>query len=110
MNTESKQHSWNSQLRIFNEQNRGRPTRLGVFEKSDSGINDFWLENGLPLREVVFESHNGSSFVEMIFDGFTHTISHAKRMEFQFGVDGNEDGLDVVDSEGRTSVLRFEEH
>ena len=109
MNSRSKQHRWCGQLQSFSSENRGRPTRLGVFEPTDGGTNDFWLENGLPLQEVVFENHNGSSFVEMIFDGFTHTISNARRMEFHVGISRNDDGLNVVDANGRTSVLRFED-
>ena len=103
------QHRWRAQLTIFSEENLGRPTRLGVFEPATEGMMDYWLENGLALREVVLEEHNGSRSIEIILDGFTHTIRQAKRLELLFG-DETEDGLNVIDANGRTSVLRFEEN
>jgi len=109
MNTKQMQHRWRAQLTIFSEENLGRPTRLGVFEPATEGMMDYWLENGLALREVVLEEHNGSRSIEIILDGFTHTIRQAKRLELLFG-DEPEDGLNVIDAYGRTSVLRFEEN
>ena len=109
MNTKQMQHRWRAQLTLFSEENLGRPTRLGVFEPAREGMMDYWLENGLPLLEVVFEEHDGSKSVEIILDGFTHTIRQAKRLELLFG-DEPEDGLNVIDAYGRTSVLRFEEN
>jgi hypothetical protein len=45
MNAATGQHNWTYFLKFYNEQNKGRATRLGVFENE----NDYWLENGLPL-------------------------------------------------------------
>jgi hypothetical protein len=109
MNTKQMQHRWRAQLTVFSEENLGRLTRLGVFEPAREGMMDYWLENGLPLLEVVLEEHNGSRSIEIILDGFTHTIRQAKRLELLFG-DETEDGLNVIDANGTTSVLRFEEN
>ena len=109
MNTKQMQHRWRAQLTIFSEENLGRPTRLGVFEPATEGMMDYWLENGLALREVVFEEHKGAKSIEIILDGFTHTIRQVKRLELLFGEEA-EDGLNVIDVNGRTSILRFEEN
>ncbi len=109
MNSKQTQHKWRTQLGVFARENAGRSTRLGVFEPTGSGIVDYWLEDGLPLREVVCEEINGARFVEIILDGFTHTISNARRLEFLYGTDELDDGLNVIDGDGRTSTLRFDE-
>ena len=109
MNTKQTQHRWRAQLSLFSEENLGRPTRLGVFEPAREGMIDYWLENGLALCEVVFEEHDGSKSVEIILDGFTHTIRQVKRLELLLGEEA-EDGLNVIDANGMTSVLRFEEN
>ena len=108
MNTGRKQHDWNDRVTSFNSENVGRKTRLGVFESSNGGFGDYWLENGLPLRGVTFEQHNGRMTAEILLDGFTHMIENANRIELIYGSDDTTDGLNVVDCNGRTSVLRFE--
>ena len=108
MNTKQTQHRWGAQLSQFSRENLGRTTRLGVFEPGDRGTVDYWLEDGLPLREVVCEENNGARFVEIILDGFTHSIGNAMRLEFLFGTEKPDDGLNVVDADGRTTILRFE--
>ena len=108
MNTTQKQHNWNSRISAFNSENAGRPTRLGVFETDNGSVNDYWLENGLPLRGVTFEEHSGRISAEVLLDGFTHVVENTDRIELIYGTDGVNDGLNVIDSEGRTSILRFE--
>jgi hypothetical protein len=95
-------------ITAFNSENAGRPTRLGVFEPANGGVNDYWLENGLPLRGVSFEEHNGRLTAEIMLDGFVHTVENAGRIELIYGSNEIDDGLNVIDSAGRTSVLRFE--
>jgi hypothetical protein len=81
---------------------------LGVFEPSEAGVNDFWLENGLPFRGVSFEEREGKVSAEILLEGFTHYVENAGRVELIYGTNDTDDGLNVVDTDGRTSVLRFE--
>ena len=108
MNMESKLPEWSRQVSLFSEQNYGRPTRLGVFEPLNYGVNDYWLEDGLPLDAVHVDTRNGTSDVSITVGGFTHSVNGAKQIDLHYTVDGTNDGIDVVDSEGRTSILRFE--
>ena len=108
MSTAQRQRDWNARVTAFNLENTGRPTRLGVFEPSEAGSNDYWLESGLPLKGIAFEQHNGRLSAEIMLDGFTHVIENANRVELVYGSSHVNDGLNVVDSEGKTSVLRFE--
>jgi hypothetical protein len=110
MNTVQKQRNWTQVLSAFNAENAGRPTRLGVFESAGDAVNDYWLENGLPLQGVTFEERNGRLSAEILLDGFTHVVENADRVELIFGSSGLDDGINVVDAAGRTSVLRFEEN
>jgi hypothetical protein len=103
-----KQHDWNARLRAFNSEHAGMSTRLAVFEPRDGAVNDYWLENGLPLNEVSFEEHGGRMTAEILLDGFTHVVANADRVELIYGRDGSDSGLNVVDTDGRTTVLRFE--
>ena len=103
-----RQHEWNASVSDFNSKNAGRATRLAVFEPSNGPVNDYWLENGLALRGVVFEEHNGRIAAEILLDGFTHVVEDADRLELIYGSTCLDDGLNVVDSDGKTSVLRFE--
>ena len=108
MGTARKQHEWLKFLKFFSEQNAGRPTRLGVFERCGDFVNDYWLENGLGLRGVTFEERNDHVSAQILLDGFTHVVENAERIELVYGSNGIDDGLNVIDSEGRTSILRFD--
>jgi len=109
VNSMSKQPNWEPQLNLFTQQNHGRPTRLGVFEPLNYGVNDYWLEDGLPLESVEIEHHTEKPMVRIVVGDFTHTVPNAEKIELRYSADGKDDGFDVVDSDGRTSVLRFEE-
>ena len=87
---------------------RRQKNQTGVFESSNRGFNDYWLENGLLLRGVTIEQLNGRTSAEILLDGFTHMIENADRIELVYGSDDTTDGLNVVDFNSRTSVLRFE--
>lgn len=98
-----KQYSWANFLKFYSKENKGRPTRLGVFDKG----NDYWLEDGLILTGIDFDYHRDSIEI-MLSDEITHTINHVKKVEAGFSLDELNDGLDITDSEGRTTILRFE--
>ena len=108
MNTAQKQHEWNDRLRSFNDEKFGRATRLGVFEPSETGVNDYWLESGLPFRGIAFEERGGRLSAEILLEGYTHHVENAGRVELIYGTNQTDDGLNVVDRDGRTSALRFE--
>lgn len=90
-------------MTFYGEQNLNRLTRLGIFK----GKTDFWIENGLPLEGLDIDMHGESPTVEIMLKGFTHTISNARQLKLYFSLDGSEDGFDIVDAEGKTTILRF---
>lgn len=92
-----------SLIKFYSEENKSRPTRLGVFENG----NDYWLADGLQLSGIDFDDH-GNSVEIMLGDDFTHTIRDAKNFKIHVSIDELNDGLDITDAEGRTTILRFE--
>ena len=98
------QHQWTAMLNFFSEQNAGRKTRLGVFE----GGNDFWLESGLPFTGLDVDNHGERQTIEIILGDFTHITRNVKTVKFILSHSGEEDGVDVEDYDGKTTVLRFE--
>ena len=108
MNEVTKPHDWSQQLELFSKQNLGRRTRLGVFEPNEDAVTDYWVENGLPFEEIVMEFRDGSATIAIILRDLTHTINNARKIEFHASIDRNDDGLNVTDSDGRTTFLRFE--
>ena len=103
MNTAAKQHIWENFLAFYGEQNAGRPTRGGVFERE----TDYWLENGLPLIGLDIDPRGTLPTVEIMMENFTHTIKNARKLSMHFSLDGEDDGLDIIDSAGATTILRF---
>ncbi len=117
MNTTAKQHNWSALLIIFSEQNKMRPTRIGVFEGEPGAMTDYWLEDGLPLAGVDVDIHEKDAPTVEIMLGdiskndsshMTHVIKGVRSAKINLSADGNDDGLEIKDAEGRTTVLRFE--
>jgi hypothetical protein len=98
---------WADFLKNYSARNKGRPTRLGVFEQTDDIMNDYWIEDGLPLVAVDSYPDNGDTNVEILFDKYTHAIDGAAKLVSIVG-EGNDQGLDISDAEGKTTVMRFE--
>lgn len=90
-------------LQFYGEQNAGRPTRLGVFDRG----NDYWLEDGLPLTGIDFDRRKNAIQI-MLNNEITHTISDVRKVQASFSLDEINDGLDITDAEQRTTILRFE--
>lgn len=103
-NATVKKYTWTNFLQYYSEQNIGRPTRVGVF---DNG-NDYWLEDGLLLTGIDFDSHDNTIEI-LLGDVMTHTVKNVKTVKISFSLDEINDGLDITDSEGKTTILRFEE-
>lgn len=104
MNAATQQHNWTHFLKFYSEQNKGRATRIGVFENE----NDYWLENGLPLVGIDVDTHGEMPTIEIMLGNFTHTIRKVKDIKLLLSFNGDEDGLDVTDAESKTTILRFE--
>ena len=108
MNAATKQHDWTKFLEFYSERNKGRPTRLGVFEHQSDIFNDYWLEAGLPLTGIDVDTRDRTPTIEIMLGDFTHTIKGARNLKIQFSLEGDEDGIDISDAEGKTTILRFE--
>ena len=108
MKAATRQHEWTKFLKFFSEQNAGRPTRLGVFERSGDVVNDYWLENGLPLTGIDIDTKKELPSVQITVGNFTHKVDSAVKLLFHFSLSGNEDGIDISCANGQTTVMRFE--
>ena len=106
----AKQHHWTKLLQFYGEQNRGRLTRVGVFE----GGNDYWLEDGLPLAGIDVDAKDDVLTVDIILGDqvrgskhFAHSVRNAQKLVMHLSHDQG-DGIDITDAEGKTLILRFE--
>lgn len=108
MKAVTKQHGWSSFLKFYTGQNKDRPTRLGVFEKQADIYNDYWLEAGLRFTGIDVDTHGETPAVQILLGDFTHTVNGARTLKIHLSLDGDEDGIDITDAEGKTSILRFE--
>jgi hypothetical protein len=117
MNATKKQTKWAEFLKLFSEQNRFRPTRLGVFEGEPGEMKDYWLEDGLPLAGIDVDAHGeGFPTIEIMLGKsetadsrtMTHIIRGAQSAYIVLSPSGDDDGLEIKDAEGKTTFLRFE--
>ncbi len=99
---------WAKFSEVFNEVYIGRATRLGVFERNHDLTTDYWLENGLPFVGVGIDNHGELPEVRITVGTLSHAVTDAVSLSFKLTADGEDDGLDVQDREGRTTILRFE--
>ncbi len=99
----------------FNRQNKARPSRLGIIKPGDR-MEDYWLEDGLPFAAIGLETEgDGAPVVEIMLGAegeagrsVTHTVARVNTVTLRLTDDGSDDGLDVEDAEGATTLLRFE--
>jgi hypothetical protein len=90
-------------LQFYSEHNVGRKTRLGVFDNE----NDYWIEDGIALSGIDVDSHNNTIEI-MLSDVMTHTVKNVNRIKIILSFDELNDGLDITDNDGKTTILRFE--
>jgi len=117
MKAATKQDNWAPFLALFDEQNRQRPTRIGVFEGPPGAMADFWLENGLPLAGLDIDARDGTGLNIQIMLGdsrlgpnhMTHVVKGARSLKVLLSSSDNGDGLEIEGSDGMTTVLHFEE-
>ena len=104
---------WVAYYKEFSERNAARPTRLEVF--GELGAQE--EENGLPLAGVGVEMDGADSpRVEIMLGGLsaadashlTHTVTRVRRIMRKLGADGREEALELEDSDGTQTLLRFE--
>lgn len=103
-----RQHEWTKFLKFFSEQNAGRPTRIGVFQCDGDKVSDYWLEDGLPLMGIDIDTKGERPSLQIIVGNFTHEVKDAVKLVFKFGVESDEDGIDISNDSGQTTILRFE--
>jgi hypothetical protein len=108
MNSVRTQHRWDNFLKFYSEQYKGRKTRLGVFEQNDGVTNDYWVEDGLPMLGIDLDTSGERPAVEVLLDGYSHSVADARRLNVHFSLDGDEDGLDIIHQNGTSTILRFE--
>lgn len=96
-------------LKKYNVQYDGRPTRIAVFEAETNGLTDYWLENGLPLRQIEIDRESGHTIFRISAGEYSHEVRDPARITFHFTPGSDEDGVDVAESAGRTLIVRFEE-
>jgi hypothetical protein len=110
MNATKLQHDWDKYLEFYSAQNRGRPTRLGLFEPSSGAVSDYWIECGVPFAGINLSTDGNTPVVRIMVGTLTHEVRNVVKMSSHLTASGDEDGLDVLDADGRLTVLRFEEN
>lgn len=108
MKAAAAREDWTSHLNKFTEMNKGRPTRIGLFEWSPDTMADRWLEDGLALEGIDAEIRDGKADVQIVLEGFEHVIRNAVKLSFHYGIDPVDDGVDITDANGNVTILRFE--
>jgi len=107
---------WQANLSAFGERNQMRPTRLEVLGPGRQVESDFWLEDGLLFAGMALEmdGERGPSVEIMLQapaavsrDHMTHMVTGVKRVELET-LDGRDQALEIEDSEGATTIMRFE--
>lgn len=108
MNTAKQEHEWKRALQFFSEENLQRSTRLGVFEPNRAAADDYWIECGLPFNGVDIEAHDGRLDMQLFVGTLDHNVKNVVKLSWQMTASGDEDGIDILDADGRTTILRFE--
>jgi hypothetical protein len=113
MQDEIERSEWVAYFKEFSERNAARPTQLETF--GELGAQE--EEHGLPLAGVGVEMDGADSpRVEIMLGGLsatderhlTHTVMRVRRIMSKLGADGREEALELEDSDGTQTLLRFE--
>ncbi len=116
-NATAAKSAWSDFLKLFGAQNHLRPTRLGVFVREGDVLQDYWLEDGLPLSGIGLEM-NGENAPQIDImlgansdsaDGhYTRSIKNVRQIKFELTLNAENDGIEITDADGKITVLRFE--
>jgi hypothetical protein len=101
-------HEWANLFQFYTQMYKGQPTRLGFFENENGTVIDYWIEDGLPLTGIDIDTVNSGACVEIVLGDLTHTVKDPAKITAYFSIDGAENGLDILDRAGTTTILRFE--
>ena len=108
MNESKTRPNWKMFLKFYSHQNTGRKTRLGVFENVGDVVNDYWIEDGMPLEGFDIDVNGALPTVEIILGSYSHFVTNVRGLRVHYSFEGNEDGVDITGADGKTTVLRFE--
>src|SRR5260370_40752245 len=105
---------WINYFDEFTRRNQSRPTRLGVFGENGAQLE----ERGLPFAGISLERGNGKPSIEIMFGGpnggtprhLTRVIENVQEITPKRGLDGRDEALEIVDTQGEKNLLRFEPH
>lgn len=107
---------WKNEFTSFNARNYQRPTRLEVIGSSKEVESDYWLEDGLLFEgidldadgdrdvsvEIMLQAQTGKTRNHM-----THNVAGVRRIDLETLL-GRDQGLELEDSKGAVTILRFE--
>ncbi|MEO5858586.1 MAG: hypothetical protein ABIR33_06515 [Pyrinomonadaceae bacterium] len=108
MNSAKTQHSWEAFLKFYSNENKGRKTRLGAFERDGDVVNDYWIEDGLVLAGIDLDPNRELPTVEILLEGYSHSIADVRSLAVHYSQAAEGDGLDITDVNGKTTIFRFE--
>ena|SRR5215813_6575947 len=112
MNEKIDRSVWINYFNEFTRRNQSRPTKLellGVMGAQEE-------ERGLTLAGISLERGNGMPAIEIMFDGpnggaprhLTHVIENIVEITPKRGLDGRDEALEIVDSDGERNLLTFQ--
>lgn len=108
--------NWDIFIEEFNKQNRMRLTRLGEIKATEM-LHEYWIEDDLPLAGVDLNTEGEDApLIDIMLGGaeedvgrrMTHTVRRARKLRIQLTINRQEEGLEIEDAEGVTTILRFE--
>ena len=94
-------------LAHYSEMNSGRPTRVGVISPDGPALHDYWLSSGLPLLDISFDDARTPTVLLRVGE-LSHNVNEPVKISIIFTRDHSEDGIDLSDKDGNTTMLRFE--
>jgi hypothetical protein len=106
---------WINYFNEFTRRNQSRPTQLEV----SGEIGTQGGERGQPFGGIALDSDSGTGTlpsVEIMLGGHdaieprhsTHVIANVQEITPKRGLDGRDEGLEIITAQGETSLLRFE--
>jgi Family of unknown function (DUF5335) len=112
MNENLDRSVWINYFDEFTRRNHARRTRLEVFGEHGAQVE----ECGLLFAGINLERGNGAPSVEIMLGKhdplrprhLTHVVDNVRDITPKRGPDGRDQALAIVDSQGKTSLLRFE--